>query len=463
MYRLAAILGIFLVACLSTIARSEEVIVDKKNPMSSRVSIVAGGWDADIHADATYRAFVNAHPQPLGRYDFYYSLEIVPQFNNKYSDCADNPNFNNFFKALFGVTNGVVLTVKADIQQRLNGRVAVDLLKGDSQLVLAARGASSGTATAGNGCFFDETLRPTFPMLQWNGGSINDEFDDFRIKFIVTGGKTENIAAVQNLVSLFSSASAAAGWASGAAFVAAPAFAAEQKVAQNFQSALQTAGTLQNQVSKSYVLKAFFPKEENAKNGKIAITIPSLFDKPDEKSGNLVIYVRRHGSIVLQGSGQITPQTVFDSVELANRQCNMVSIAGGSCTNSGNDSLRISLEKALKTVDGAFGDGTNPIAPLLDYANRPKSIYNVCKAIRTVSRLQLHLSTLDEMLIRWAFTKEAGIQDEFDKAANNKDEKDKFEAATGQKLEAIQAMCWNKGDKDTVESVAHDLKRDLIH
>lgn len=456
------IIGI-LFACMSDMASGTETIVDKKNPMSSKVSIVAGGWDAAVHADASYRAFVKAHPQPLGRYDFYYSLEIVPQFNNKYNDCADNPNFINFFKALFGVTNGVVLSVKADIQQRLNGRVAVDLLKGGSQLVLAARGASSGTATAGNGCFFDETLRPTFPMLQWNGGGTKDEFDDFRIKFIVVGGKTENIAAVQNLVSLFSSASAAAGWASGAAFLASPVVAAEQKVAQNFQSALQAAGTLQNQVSKGYVLKTHFAPDDSERNGKITIEIPSLFDNPDENHGNLVIYVRRHGSIVLQGSGPITPETIFNSVELANRQCNMVSIAGGSCTNSGNDSIRTALAKALKSVDSGLGDGANPIAPLIDYANRPKSVYNICKGIRTVARLQLHLSTLDEMLVRWAFTKEAGFQEELDKAAGSKEEKEKLEAATGQKLEAIQSMCWNKGDKDIVESVAHDLKRDLLH
>ena len=128
----------------------------------------------------------------------------------------------------------------------------------------------------------------------------------------------------------------------------------------------------------------------------------------------MAIYVRRYGSIALSGSGPITLSNVFDNMQLSNRQCNPTQIASGNCNTLGGDPIRIVLAKALKSVDPFLKDNEgSPIIQLIDVNSpeRQKKTYDICKGIRTVSRLNLHLSTLDETMIRWAFTKEGGLQD----------------------------------------------------
>jgi hypothetical protein len=57
----------------------------------------------DSDSDETYKAFSKIKNGKFGRYDFYYSLEIVPQFKEKYATCDQNPNFKTYFNALFGI------------------------------------------------------------------------------------------------------------------------------------------------------------------------------------------------------------------------------------------------------------------------------------------------------------------------------------------------------------------------
>ena len=205
-------------------ANAEKVILDPELGNASRVLIVAAGWSDDPHGDETFRAFKAVRNGVIGPYDFYYSLEIVPQFKIKYEHCQQNPNLQTFFRSLFGVTKGALVLVKADIQHRWTKGIPVDFLKGDASLILAATGGSSSTATPGFGCYFDQTQRPTFPLIQYTGGGrAEDQYDDFVIRFHVIGGQTRNISAVQNIVSLFSQVSAIAGWSSLTSGITSPA------------------------------------------------------------------------------------------------------------------------------------------------------------------------------------------------------------------------------------------------
>jgi hypothetical protein len=383
-------------------------------------------------------------------------------------------------QSLFGVTTGAIIVVKTDIQYRWTLGATVGFLSGDAGLLTAGIGPSTAPpATAGFGCYFDATLRPTFPLLQYGGGGVNDNYDDFLVKFIVIGGSVTKLNVIQNLLSLFSDISAAARWGTAINGLAGPVSQGVQSAAGNFQTALQNAGTLQNQVSVEYTLKA----NGAPTDGRLAISIPNLFSQ-DKNSGNLAIYVRRTGSIILGTMGStINLSTVFDNPEVANRQCNPAAIAVGNCnpgTGSGTaganaDPLRIALAKILKPLDTGIGDGTGLLTKLIDVTDqkREANAYTMCKGIRTAARELLHLSTLDEMMIRWAVTKEGGLQDAL-KAANAlpkswplppgtaaTDGVALAKATGAATLGALADMCWNDGDEQTFEGVAKALNKTI--
>jgi hypothetical protein len=464
---------------LATPLRADQIVLDSSKSNSSGVKIVAGAWNANVHADKTYNAFSTVkikNNEKIGQYDFYYSLEIVPQFKATFANCTTGPNLASILKNLFGVAEGAVIFVKADVQYRWTMGTEVDFLKNDAGLVVAALGPSATQAQAGSGCYFDTTIRPTFPLLQYGGGGIDDNYDDFVMKFIVVGGSATSLKAVSTLVGLFSDISAAAGWASVVHGLAGPVSQNLQQLAGNFQTALQNASTLQNQVSVGYILKA----NGGANDGRLSISVPDLFSS-DPNNGNLVIYVRRTGSIALaNASPVVTLTTVLDNPELASRQCSPVAIASGNCNAASNgagniDPIRVAIAKLLKGLDSGLGDGTSPVVKLIDVTDstREPHTYNICRGIRTVAREYLRLSTLDEMMIRWAFTKEGGLQAALKSAgalpkswppSAPVDPKigEALSKATGAaSLNDLADMCWNDGDQQTIQGVLQALGKTL--
>jgi hypothetical protein len=456
-------------------------ILDSTQKASSGVSIVAGDWDAGSvsaprNADATYNAFSTLRKGALGQYDFYYSLEVVPQFSNNYSNCSSGPNVKSFLQQFFGTTTGAIVVVKTDVQYRWTTGTTISFLSNDAGLVVAGVGATTPPAAAGFGCYFDTTIRPTFPLLQYNGGGANDSYDDFVMKFIVTGGSALSLNLVSTVVSLFNDISAAVGWTAIVNGVAGPASQAAQKAAQSFQDALTKAGTVQNQVSVGYTLKA----NGGPADGRLAITIPNIFGS-DQNNGNLVIYVRRTGSIVLANMGStINFSTVLDNPEIPARLCNLAAIASGSCgptaaASANTDPLRVTFAKQLKSLDSnGLGDGTGLLTKLIDMNDKSRDqtkVFNLCKGIRTVAREFLHLSTLDETMVRWVFTKEGGLQDMMTSAeASAKKtppdltDEDKLAKATGApSFDELSSVCWNDGDQQTLEGIAKVLSKTIVY
>ena len=466
-------------------AQTTKTILDNQQHNSSGVKIVAGGWTAadaqgnPVDADATYNAFNKVRNGSLGQYDFYYSLEIVPQFKSDYSDCSTVANLGDFLQALFGVQQGAIIVVKADVQYRWTTGTTINFLSNDAGLLAAGLGSMAPPATAGFGCYFDTTLRPTFPLLQYGGAGPNDSYDDFVIKFIVIGGSATELKAIQTVLSLFSDISAAARWATVINGLATPVSQAGQAAAGAFQTALQNASTIQNQVSVDYTLRA----NGGPTDGRLAISIPNLFSK-DPDSGNLALYVRRTGSIILSNLGStISLSTVFDNPEVANRQCNAAAIASGNCNVGGSngastanaDPLRIALAKLLKPLDSGLGDGTGMLTKIMDVKDqkREANVFALCKGLRTVSREYLHLSTLDETMIRRAVTREGGLQDALKSAGalpktmplpagTAPTDGAALAKATGaDSLAELADMCWNDGDEQTLEGVAANLKKKI--
>src|ERR1700722_19108312 len=158
-------------------------ILDSTDGNSSGVNITTAAWDSAIHVDPTYYAFAQAHKEQFNKYDFYYRLEIVPQFRPSFEACKSQNDFLSFFEKLFKTEDGALVSVTANIQHRWSSGSATNIFNGDAALVLAAKGASI-KGNPGTGCFFDFTARPSFPWITWNGGRAGrDMYDDFQIKF----------------------------------------------------------------------------------------------------------------------------------------------------------------------------------------------------------------------------------------------------------------------------------------
>lgn len=504
--------------CLSSAtfaADQEKTILDSDWDNSSGVDIVAGNWNKTIHADKIYREWEttikDVHKKALGKYDYYYSLEIVPQFKNV-TTCPDDQNQGwAFWRALLGEERGALVIVKANIQHRWGIGYPVDLLKGDAVLALMATGGSSSSPKTGRGCFFDATARPTFPIILYAGGRNNTTYDDFTIKFIVMGGSTAESNAVGNVVALANGVSAASRWTALTTVLGSAVFDGFSKLASAFESALVQANTIQHYFAVSHTLKA--SGSDSNFEGRLAITLPDFFDT--NGSGNLVIYIKRWGSLALavadikeiQPKSQqqtekkkkltgkntspalteskatevtnepITTDIVFDSVLLANRGCSLNVAVAGDCKNT--DSFRTTLAKLVKPVldrdDATLGKYSlgvdRPDAPLIDLNSKASysRLYDVCKAISTVAKLNLHLNSLDTLLIRWAVMKNSGVIDIFNnsdptKLASLLSEQEAFSSGRlnlppDLRLGKLQEVCWSETDKKLLDGLAKKIAR----
>lgn len=85
---------------------------------------------------------------------------------------------------------------------------------------------------------------------------------------------------------------------------------------------------------------------------------------------------------------------------------------------------------------------------IFDPDTHPELVYDLCGALRGQLDEGLRLSTIDQMLVRWAFTKQSTLQDALLDAVKSK----KILDATTKvhpnvtSVAAIQGVCWNTGD-----------------
>ena len=73
----------------------------------------------------------------------------------------------------------------------------------------------------------------------------------------------------------------------------------------------------------------------------------------------------------------------------------------------------------------------------------------------------MHLSTVDQMLVRWALVKELGLAKVLlDPAASQKLLTAIKTATASATLDDIQSACWNDGDASVLKAVAGDKLKD---
>jgi hypothetical protein len=421
-----------------TLAHSDTIILRKDAPGNSGIQIAAGGWTEAAHTDLTYRVYKKIHAGPLSTYDFYYQMKIVPQFNPSHGWCSDKIDVGTFFNGLFGISDAALAVLKATIHYNYTSGQFVDFSNTSVPLLMVGRGSAPGGLTPGNGCYFDLTPSVEYPLIRYEGGGVDQDYDDFDIKFSVNGGKALTLNAVATIAALFSNFNAAFAWAQ----IKSAEVTALQSAAQTFQQALAAAGTSQDQVPTNFTMKL-----AGTDQGRLQISIPSLFGK-QAPQGNLVIYVRRSASIVFDTSqSSIDSGSVLANDRLAGRQCSVSDIAKGACVAS--KTIRFALADAIKPLDAT------PPLNIFDpnTAEKQAKIYDLCQLVRTHLRETFHLSTLDEMIVRWALTKESGLQAAF----SDPTKKAAIASATKRPADEVVSMCWNDGDSKTLASAASAL------
>ena len=123
----------------------------------------------------------------------------------------------------------------------------------------------------------------------------------------------------------------------------------------------------------------------------------------------------------------------------------MTAIAGGSCTAK---PARIGIITGDFITRVQVPSGYQLPLSFFDPEGHPELIYDLCGALREQLDEGLRLSTVDQMLVRWAFTRQSTLQDALADAAKSK----KMLDATTKvhpnvtSIGAIQDVCWNTGD-----------------
>src|SRR4029078_8150727 len=157
--------------------------------------------------------------------------------------------------------------------------------------------------------------------------------------FGVVGGRATSLNAVSIVFGLFDKFNAAYNIAT----LKAGQESAIQSAANSFQTAIQNALTSSGSTSASYSLQV-----SNNFYQRVAVSIPDLFGRR-APTGNLVLYVRRSASILLDTRQKaITPIAILSSDRIALRQCGIDATVKGTCASA--KSLRAALFDAAKTI-----------------------------------------------------------------------------------------------------------------
>jgi hypothetical protein len=278
---------------------------------------------------------------------------------------------------------------------------------------------------------------PTYPWFRYEGG-LNRSYDDYVVQFSVSGGKVVKSEALGNLFNLFSNFNVAASWDP----LSKDASAAVLALAENWDKAYSS---VMGGPQPTSTTKTAFVMQGQL----IRVTVPNVIGN----SGTLVIYPKRYGSIIFNvNDTQISAQSVLQQTELTTRNCHPADILSGKCNK--HETIR----DALRNNDGVkAADSTLPFSIFnISTKDKRKVVPDVCRAVKT-TLLSMGLSTLDEMMVRWAIMRDTGLE-----AALYDTRAATIEQDAGQPIAGIRKICWNDGDTKTVFGVADVLKKKLV-
>ena len=398
------------------------------------LKIASDTWpDSSLeYTDKTYqffKAYQISKNNKMGAYDYYYRLKLntPTNFTATAADCKASPFLQSLLTSFFGIGKAGLILVNSTVSYEPVTGQNTSLITNSAPTLMFSQGATAGTLTPGNGCYLKETIGVEFPVIRFENGDPSSGKEVFHVNFDVSTGKELQSNAVNNALSLFSTASAAFAWTS----IAAGKSSLLQKGAQAFDSAVSSAGTYNSQSPVNLTL---------AQQGIIFLALPGL-----SKSHMLEMFPYKSASIILAPNTNLSPTTVLDSTDLAFRSCTLTAIAAGTCTAK---PARIGIITGDFMGRVQLPSGYQLPLSIFDPDTHPELVYDLCGALRGQLDEGLRLSTIDQMLVRWAFTKQSTLQDALLDAVKSK----KILDATTKvhpnvtSVAAIQGVCWNTGD-----------------
>jgi hypothetical protein len=160
-------------------------------------------------------------------------------------------------------------------------------------------------------------------------------------------------------------------------------------------------------------------------------------------------------SIIIAQNQIMTPSSVLSSNDLAFRTCTLTAIASGNCSPK-TGRMSVLTGEYVKQVTPA--NYQVPLS-LFDPIGRPEAVYGFCGALRLQLDEVMRLSTVDQMLVRWAFTKESRLQDALNDPGQAKALADATKPPVDIKL--LKEACWNDGDNAVLNYIAKALNVQL--
>lgn len=398
--------------------------------------------DKPPYVDSTYVAFKQFREKALQSQDYYQQLRIVPQVKSTFSECKAAVGIEKALKLMekglgIGTETATLVLLKVGIEARLNAEPAISYVPNATPAPLLMVGRGDDKLVPSERCFFDVTPEPTYGWFRYEGG-LNQNYDDYVVQFYVSGGKVVKSEALGNLFTIFSNFNAAASWDP----VSKDASAGILALAQSWDKAYSAVmGGPQPEST---------PKSAHVMQGQLVrATVPNVIGN----SGTLVIYPKRYGSIIFNvNDAQISAQSILQQTDLTTRNCHPADVLAGKCNK--HETVRTALRN---NEDVKAADASLPFSIFgVSTKEKRKLIPDVCKAVKG-ALLSMGLSTLDEMMIRWAILHDTGLENAlYDTRAAT------IEQDAGQSIADIRKVCWNDGDKKTVFGVASVLNKKLV-
>lgn len=410
-------------------------------PENTGVSVFTGNWQVSRHADKTYQAVERALGGKLSRWDYYYQLKIVNQFAPTFRNCGDKDQARRFFNKIFGVTSTSMVKLTASLKYKL-GAGQAPAWPTEAPLILVGRGVDPTSGKASEGCFFLATPNAELNFIRYDGAAQSQDYEEFVMNFRVQSGRTLKINAISTLLTLFSQFNAAFNWTdlSGARATIV------QKNSEKFDEALSEAGTFQIAYQQDITMET-----NGSETSRLVITVPQLVHA---SVGNLVIYVRKVGSIGLDTvDDEITPDRILGDSRLTFAQCKITKILDGKCILDREEFA----ESFVDAYNKAAGNDAKKHIPftVFDLADPAKRslVKETCSSLRRHATSALQLSTADALAVRWATAARSGLLEVL-KAPVAAEALAKENNTTAEQL---QKICWSDDDEKKFKTIVSKL------
>jgi hypothetical protein len=400
------------------------------------VQIKTDSWsDLDeTYTDLSYRKLKANQAllinKKIGAFDYYYRLKIsVPtSLTNKSIGCSALPFFQTLATNFFGVSDVGSVIVSGTIGYEETVGSIISLVNDKAPMLMVTSGADVGK------CLLKETPSVEFPNIRFEDYGN----ETFLLNFDVSAGSSANSQFVQTLLGLFNLASTAASW--NTLTSAQAGFASS--IAQKFDNAFLTASS---RVSED-------PLSASLKQGSmLQIRIPGGFNQ-----SAIEIFPYKSASIIAQGKN-LSPASVLANRDLAARSCSLGTTSSGGCAPKTSALMQILLSDTVKQVPLSTGYAI-PFT-LFEPGLKPDLVYPLCTALRLFLDTELKVSTLDQMLVRWALSKQSGLQSALKDNASrakmlvDKDGKPILSNGTAITADDLTRQCWNPGDEEVLRAV----------